>query len=172
MIHANLRAPQPAQTRLPVPYWLDLALHQEFGAAAPALVTGWALRFGDCLDAAGAWCVPDRHSEYHDLLQLLLDHAVARDAHRLALARWLALSCLGDNHLWQDLGLAERPALTVLLQTHFPALRAKNAGNMRWKKFFYRQLCAQDGGFVCRSPSCSECSEYRECFGPEDPHGS
>ena len=34
---------------------------------------------------------------------------------------------------------------------NFPQLARRNTQDMRWKKFLYKQLCEQDGGYVCRS---------------------
>ncbi|WP_410014925.1 nitrogen fixation protein NifQ [Sodalis sp. C49] len=85
------------------------------------------------------------------------------------LNRLLAVAALGFNHLWQDLGLASRGELRELMQACFPALVAMNDRNMRWKKFFYRQVClAQTGELTCRSPSCDGCCEYTLCFAPDD----
>jgi nitrogen fixation protein NifQ len=39
---------------------------------------------------------------------------------------------------------------------------------MRWKKFFYRQLCEQADVLICKSPSCGVCCDYASCFGAED----
>jgi nitrogen fixation protein NifQ len=49
----------------------------------------------------------------------------------------------------------------------FPALVARNAGDMKWKKFLYRQLCEREQLLICKSPSCSVCSDLPVCFGPE-----
>jgi nitrogen fixation protein NifQ len=38
---------------------------------------------------------------------------------------------------------------------------------MKWKKFLYRQLCLEEGIYVCRAPSCEVCKDYDLCFGPE-----
>ncbi len=51
---------------------------------------------------------------------------------------------------------------------NFTALAAKNVTDMRWKKFFYKQLCDRAGVNLCKAPSCSECVDYDLCFGPED----
>lgn len=107
-----------------------------------------------------------RDDEYEDLLALLLDHGSGPEARPLATA--VAKGCLGDNHLWQDLGLPHRQALSDLLQEHFPRLFARNTGNMRWKKFFYLQLCEQAEIRACRAPSCGVCAHLAECFGNED----
>ena len=74
---------------------------------------------------------------------------------------------MADNHLWQDLGLPSRKELSLLMQTHFTGLAQRNSGDMKWKKFLYRQLCERAGLMVCRSPSCGVCSDYQACFGPE-----
>lgn len=75
---------------------------------------------------------------------------------------------MADNHLWQDLGLPSRKELSLLMQTHFASLAKLNAGDMKWKKFLYRQLCEREGLTLCRSPSCGVCSDYPQCFDPEE----
>lgn len=112
-------------------------------------------------------CAAMRCDEYEDVLALLLEYAVDRSDGTALLASAVAAACLGDNHLWQDLGLASRQELSLLLQNHFPALHARNSGNMKWKKFFYKQLCERAEVQACRAPSCAVCSDYRNCFGPE-----
>ncbi|MBJ7220841.1 MULTISPECIES: nitrogen fixation protein NifQ [unclassified Brenneria] len=80
----------------------------------------------------------------------------------------IASASMGFNHLWQDLGLASRAELRELMTACFEPLIGMNAKNMRWKKFFYRQVClAQEGELICRSPSCESCSEIAFCFAPE-----
>lgn len=106
--------------------------------------------------------------EFDSLLSLLLGHCSDAAAETRWLAHAVAACCMGDDHLWQDMGLADRRALSDLLASYFPALFARNIGGMRWKKFFYKQLCEREGAFVCRSPTCAECDEYANCFGPEE----
>lgn len=113
-------------------------------------------------------CRRTRDDEFGDILGLLLDHAARRDESTRHLAGLVARACLGENHLWQDLGLPSRQILSALMREHFPALYAKNTGNMRWKKFFYRQLCERAAVLICKSPSCGVCCDYAECFGPEE----
>jgi nitrogen fixation protein NifQ len=72
------------------------------------------------------------------------------------------------RHLWQDLGLFERNELTRLMKERFSALAAANLHNMKWKKFFYRQLCASEGFSLCAAPTCRECGDFENCFGEED----
>lgn len=71
------------------------------------------------------------------------------------------------NHLWQDLGLANRGELSKLMLRHFAALARRNDQDMKWKKFFYRMICRDDGFNLCVAPSCSECGDFNECFGSE-----
>ena len=39
---------------------------------------------------------------------------------------------------------------------------------MKWKKFFYRQLCQSEGVVICKSPVCSACEDFAQCFGQEE----
>ena len=84
------------------------------------------------------------------------------------LAHTIATAAMGENHLWQDMGLPSRKVLSALMQKHFPSLAALNDKDMKWKKFFYRQLCESAGVLICKSPHCAECCDYRICFGPEE----
>jgi len=126
-----------------------------------------AAHYLELLDLGHLARIPQtRDDEYGDLLELLLDHAASPAAQPLAAA--VARGCLGENHLWQDLGLPDRQSLSRLLQEHFPRLFVRNTGNMRWKKFFYLQLCEQAEIRACRAPSCGVCAHMQECFGNED----
>ena len=111
-----------------------------------------------------------RDDEVSDVMALLLAHAdpaagPPEEAARVALT--VAVASLGDNHLWQDLQLASRAELSALMRHWFPALVAKNAGDMKWKKFLYRELCKQAEILICKSPSCAVCTDHAVCFGPE-----
>lgn len=110
----------------------------------------------------------ERHDEFEDVRDLLLDGATANSAALTELASCVARACLGDDHLWHDLGLPAREVLSTLLTEHFPRLAARNVNNMRWKKFFYNQLCEQAGIRACRAPSCGVCAHHGDCFGSED----
>ena len=109
-----------------------------------------------------------RDDEFDDIVVLLLDHASGPSKETRLLAHIIAHACMGKNHLWQDLGLPDRQTLSDMMRECFPALHAKNAGNMRWKKFFYKQLCERAEIPICKSPSCDECCDYGQCFGPEE----
>ena len=115
--------------------------------------------------------VAARSDEVADLITLLVDHAdpAAGPCHLVhATARAVAVACLGDDHLWQDLQLASRAELSALLRHWFPALVEKNRIDMKWKKFLYKQLCEREEVFVCKAPSCAVCHDHPRCFGPEE----
>lgn len=114
-----------------------------------------------------------RKEEFESLYQLLLNSIAGQDpAYEAQWAKIVAAGCLGSRHLWQDLGLRSREDLSSLLSYVFPELVRANDQDMRWKRFFYRRLCEEGGDYVCRSPSCEDCSSYSLCFvGHENSHG-
>ena len=105
--------------------------------------------------------------EQEELIRLMLMHRAGMDAGETWISRIVATGCLASDHLWYDLGLWSRQMLSELLVRNFPALAAKNDRDMKWKKFLYKQLCIQEGIYICRAPSCELCSDYPKCFGPE-----
>ncbi len=106
--------------------------------------------------------------EIDDLIALLLNYRGGPQPVFGWMARIVAYGCAGRDHLWQDLGLANRDELSILMQATFPALAALNTGDMKWKKFIYRHYCQRDGIYVCPAPSCGECADYGKCFAPEE----
>lgn len=118
------------------------------------------------MPAAG--CEALRGEEFEDLLGLLLEHRSRPDAESKWLAFAIATACMGNDHLYQDMGLPSRQVLSGLLEEYFPSLFARNTGNMKWKKFFYKQLCDRAEIRACRAPSCNVCNDYLKCFGPEE----
>lgn len=108
-----------------------------------------------------------RADEIDDVLQLLLDYRSDDSDETRWLAHAIATACLGGNHLYQDMGLTHRAALSELLRRHFNGLYLRNTGNMKWKKFFYKQLCERAEINICKAPSCNVCDDYHKCFGAE-----
>jgi nitrogen fixation protein NifQ len=106
--------------------------------------------------------------EYDDIVLLLKDHGHDDSLETQQIVAYVADACMGSNHLWQDMQLANRNALSELMLHYFPTLAAKNTGDMKWKKFFYKQLCEREDIFICKSPSCGQCVDYQQCFGSED----
>ena len=109
-----------------------------------------------------------RMLEKQDLEQLLRQSTYQPYAESEWLISILVAACLGNDHLWQDLGLWNRSELSAMLNHNFPELAIRNSKDMKWKKFLYKQLCEAEGLYVCRAPSCEVCKDYPLCFGPED----
>ncbi len=109
----------------------------------------------------------ERAPERIELRQLLLAHCARPTPEKEWIADILAAGCMAADHLWHDLGLWSRQDLGALIGYNFPALAAKNDRDMKWKRFFYKQLCVQEGIYTCRAPSCEVCNDYVQCFGPE-----
>jgi nitrogen fixation protein NifQ len=109
---------------------------------------------------------PERVDEMEELHTLFIEHSKGSEP-ALWAAQVLLSGCLGGDHLWQDMGFWSRKDLSAFIGHFFPALAEKNHRDMKWKKFFYKQLCAQEGVYTCRAPSCQVCPDYLECFGPE-----
>lgn len=127
--------------------------------------------FGDIelerFEACGKSVDPQRSDEHAELRELFLSHTDATSAVGEWMADILIAGCMGGDHLWQDLGLWSRNDLSSLIHIAFSPLADKNVHDMKWKKFFYKQLCIQEGVYTCRAPSCQVCADYKECFGPE-----
>ncbi len=151
----------------PAPYDVPIAALDDRALAAirecyfPGLAC--ALKAG-----SGSPRVFNKFDEFEDLLALLIDYRTEPDLESTWLAHAIATACMGANHLWQDMGLPSRSALSWLISHHFSGLAARNSGDMKWKKFFYRQLCERQGMQACAVPSCGECADYLHCFGPEE----
>lgn len=141
--------------------WL---LARWFPGAGAALGLDWEA-------LAGTDRAEPRRDEIDDLVSLLREHAdpaagCAEASDAIAYA--LACASLGDRHLWQDLQLPSRRELSTLIERWFPRLAARNTHNMKWKKFFYKQLCLREELFICKAPTCGVCSDHGVCFGPEE----
>jgi nitrogen fixation protein NifQ len=143
-----------ADTRLLLARW--------FPGAEQALSLDWRA-------LAHAGRMEPRYDEIEELVALMTEHGEARTREE---TRWLAhalsQASLGSDHLWQDLHLPSRRELSALMARWFPPLAARNDRDMKWKKFLYKQLCDKAEISVCRAPSCSVCSDYAICYGPED----
>ena len=146
-----------------LPQWMGLPpamfrkmLRHHFGAAGKEIGGG---RIG---------ASPDRYNEIADLRDLLLKHRAQRVPSERWLVEMIATGCMGPDHLWSDLGLMSRPELSRLMGLNFPCLADQNVHNMRWKRFLYKKLCESEGWYICRAPTCQECSEYTVCYAPHD----
>lgn len=118
------------------------------------------------LPKSGVVAAPD-----DDEIAMVRDLLLAQRSTEGEVSRWLAAMvarrAMEPNHLWEDLGLRERSELTRLLMRHFAPLASRNTRNMRWKRFFYRMLCEDDGFVMCTTPVCTQCNDFDQCFGEE-----
>jgi nitrogen fixation protein NifQ len=108
------------------------------------------------------------YDEFDDLVELLLESRTEPTREGAWLSYAIASAAMGENHLWQDMGLSDRNRLSQLMMNNYAPLARRNLGDMKWKKFFYRQLCERAHVPICKSPHCASCVDYGICFGPEE----
>lgn len=123
---------------------------------------------GSLSPLADAAAEPVVDEEEEQVLSLLRGFAVDARRETRWVAAMIARRAMRPNHLWQDLGLADRSWLNEMLRRFFPELHAGNTADMKWKKYFYRRLCELEGFTLCTAPSCRECCDFDRCFGAED----
>jgi nitrogen fixation protein NifQ len=80
------------------------------------------------------------------------------------LASLIAHACLRPDHLWRDLGLSGRDAVSAMLERYFPTLVARNVANLRWKKFLAQELALAKGAEPGPAPGCPGCEDFAFCF--------
>ena len=140
------------------------------GLAAGDLAALLAQEFPAARDVAASWSRPSGKPE-DDEIGMVRDLLLANRSTDCEISRWLAFMiarrALEPNHLWEDLGLRDRSELTRLMSRHFAPLADRNTKNMRWKRFFYRMMCEDDGFVMCSTPVCSQCNDFNLCFGEE-----
>lgn len=115
--------------------------------------------------AEGAAPKPD--DEEQSVRDILLMYATGDSPLEPLLARMVARRAQEPHHLWQDLGLRARTELSALMHRHFGPFARRNVNDMKWKKFFYRQVCAAEGFVLCTTPVCADCADFKACFGEE-----
>lgn len=115
--------------------------------------------------------LPGSKRDDNDEVTMVRDLLLARRSTEGDIGRWLAAMIarrvMEPNHLWADLGLRGRGELSRLLNRHFRPLARRNVNKMRWKRFFYRTLCEDEGLILCTTPVCTECKDFNHCFGDE-----
>ncbi|MBL3571302.1 nitrogen fixation protein NifQ [Rhodovulum sp. BSW8] len=152
-----------ALSEAPVPE--DLPAHCGLDAAELAGLLGALFPAAPREFLRGIGAVP-RGIEEDSLRTLLLAHA-GGTALAVPLASMIARRAMEPDHLWQDLGLRNRGELSAMLTRHFGPLAAKNTANMKWKRFFYRLICEEEGFVLCATPVCTDCADFDMCFGEE-----
>jgi nitrogen fixation protein NifQ len=111
--------------------------------------------------------------EYNEeVLQILLSHVPdgadgTPEPSSLHLAHVIAARTAHPGHLWVAMGLFERPQLSASIRRLLPSLAEANDKNMRWKRYLFKQVCDLNGGVMCKSPNCGDCSDYILCFPDE-----
>jgi nitrogen fixation protein NifQ len=126
--------------------------------------------FPNALIYLSSWCSGTEAAEDDEVgmvRDLLLGQRSTSGDISLWLAAMVARRAVEPNHLWEDLGLRDRSELSRLLMRHFAPLASRNTSNMRWKRFFYRMLCEDDGFVMCTTPVCTQCNDFDLCFGEE-----
>jgi nitrogen fixation protein NifQ len=149
------------QTSLAATSGLDASALLPF---AEALFPQAAGALGDMAGVAATEIGPEEKS----VVDILLMYASGPIDFVRPLAILIAHRCQQPHHLWQDLGLRNRGELSQLMLRHFPRLKARNSGDMKWKKFLYRMVCGSEGFTLCPSPVCSDCDDFASCFGSEE----
>jgi len=121
----------------------------------------------DILEGYGLDKEPVIEDDERSLRELLWRYRSAASPFNSFLTFLVSRRATRPNHLWQDLGLANRGELSRLMLQHFTLLAKRNTEDMKWKKFFYRMICRDEGFRMCTAPSCSECNDFNVCFGDE-----
>ena len=119
------------------------------------------------MEAFGLDSEPMVDDDERCLRELLWRFRTVPDSYTSLLSVLIARRATRPNHLWQDLGLTNRGELSRLMLRHFALLARRNTQDMKWKKFFFRMICRDEGYRMCAAPSCSECSDFNACFGDE-----
>lgn len=132
-----------------------------------ALVDCWFPQAADIILEWGSRWEQSDDDEVDMVRNLLLANSSSDGETGRWLAAMIARRAVEPNHLWEDLGLRDRSELSRLLTRHFAPLAERNINNMRWKRFFYRALCEDDGLVMCSTPVCSRCGDFDLCFGDE-----
>lgn len=147
-----------------MPAWLGLN-ETEFQQMMHRHFPGFGL---DVFHGVGYDLDVERSDEMSDLRKLLIQNRTSGSQSQAWMVEIVISGCLGDDHLWQDLGLWNRSELSQLMLDNFEPLAKRNDKDMKWKKFLYKQLCETEGIYTCRAPSCEVCNDFQVCFGPEE----
>jgi nitrogen fixation protein NifQ len=127
-------------------------------------------QFPAAAGVAASWCAKAEQPEDEEAA-MVRDLLLANRSSESDISRWLsamvARRAMEPNHLWEDLGLRDREELTRLLDRHFAPIACKNTKNMKWKRFFYRSMCEDDGFVMCSTPVCTQCADFHRCYGDE-----
>jgi nitrogen fixation protein NifQ len=146
------------------------AIASRAGLDSESLSALIAAHFPNTCIYLSSWCSGTEAAE-DDEVGMVRDLLLGQRSTAGDVGQWLAAMvarrAVEPNHLWEDLGLRDRSELSRLLMRHFAPLASRNTKNMRWKRFFYRMLCEDDGFVMCTTPVCTQCNDFELCFGEE-----
>jgi nitrogen fixation protein NifQ len=137
------------------------------GSALRRTIAGYFPGVEERMEAFGLDGEPMVDDDERCLRELLWRFRTTADSYPSLLSVLVARRATRANHLWQDLGLTNRGELSRLMLRHFRLLAGRNTQDMKWKKFFFRMICRDEGYRLCAAPSCSECCDFNACFGDE-----
>ncbi|VWC61419.1 hydrogenase [Burkholderia lata] len=119
------------------------------------------------MPTAAMTLLPSTHATFVEALHARLmddaNPAVDRDDAG-CLASIIVYACLRPDHLWRDLGLDGRDAVSAMLDRYFPALAARNVAHLRWKKFLAQEVAASLDVPPGPAPGCPGCEDFGFCF--------
>ena len=154
---------EAAAARTPVTEAVGLS-----GAVLAGLVAENFPHAAEIFDRFKGEVLAPRPADEEVLREMLWHNTTEGSVLEARLAEMIARRCMRPNHLWQDLGLRSRRELSWLMERHFEPLARRNSKDMKWKKFFYRTICADESYRLCTAPVCSECDDFELCFGEEN----
>jgi nitrogen fixation protein NifQ len=137
------------------------------GSELQRIITRYFPGAQERMEAFGLDGEPIVEEDEQCLRELLWRFRTVPGSYTSLLSVLIARRATRPNHLWQDLGLTNRGELSRLMLRHFDMLARRNTLDMKWKKFFFRMICRDEGYRMCSAPSCSECSDFKACFGDE-----
>lgn len=87
----------------------------------------------------------------------LLQFFAKDDYSKNTIAPRIAKVSLAMNHLYEDLGFANRIEMGRYMQEHFPKLCKIKPKDTLWKKYLYDLILET-------APACAECNDQETCF--------
>jgi nitrogen fixation protein NifQ len=90
-------------------------------------------------------------------VKLLLEFFSKDDYSKMVIAPKIAKASLEMNHLYEDLGFANRVEMGRYMQQYFPKLAQMKPKDTLWKKYIYDLVNET-------APACAECDDQDTCF--------
>lgn len=93
---------------------------------------------------------------YEKVKQLLESYSRDENSHDV-MAPLVAEKSLEMNHLYEDMGFANRVEMGRFMKEHFPLLAEKKPQDKLWKKYIYDLVDEV-------APACATCDDQATCF--------